>query len=260
MSSVCGRCGKETSPTARFCRQCGAPLFVESDAAKAATRQYAPQNPPYPQYQAAPPIDANPPEYLKHDTARLYEPPSAGRNTATVPPRPKSSKAAIWFVMIFLVLMCFAAVGGLVVPRIIRRAINNHFNDQPVVSVPIPPAIPAPPMPPPPPPPPGAVPGKISSLDQLVYPGATIVNRIRVMGQEVLQMRSSDDIDAIKAFYTQRLGAAIVENEEHKAVFMLMAGAGKTLVTIEPDDENHSDQVSIKAVRSNLPIQIPQSK
>ncbi len=50
-------------------------------------------------------------------------------------------------------------------------------------------------------------------------------------------MHSSDDFDTIKAFYTQRLGAAIVENEEHKAVFMVMAGAGKTLVTIEPDDE-----------------------
>jgi hypothetical protein len=256
MQSVCGRCGNETSPTARFCRQCGAPLFVESDAAKAATRQYAPQHPQYPQYGTASQIDESPPEYLKHDTARLYEPPSPGRYTATVPPRPKSSKAAIWFVMIFLVLMCFAAVGVLIVPRVIRQALRA---EQPVVSVgPMPPAIPVPPAPPPPPPP-GAAPGKISSIDQLVYPGATIVNRIRVMGQEILQMRSSDDIDDIKNFYTKRLGAAIVENEEHKAVFMLMAGAGKTLVTIEPDEE-HSGQVSIKAVRSNLPIPIPQSQ
>jgi len=259
MQSVCGRCGNETSPTARFCRQCGAPLFVESEAARAATRQYAPQNPP--QYQASPPpqpIDANPPEYLKHDTARLYEPP-AGRYTAAVPPKAKSSKAAIWFVMIFLVLMCFGAVGLIVLPRVIRRAIQI---DHPVVNVePGPrgvPAVPEPPPPPPPPPPAGGT-GRITSIDQLVYPSATIVNRIRVMGQEVLQMRTNDDIEAVKKFYTQRLGAAIVENEENKAVFMLLAGSGKTLVTVEPDEER-SDQISIKAVRSNLPIPIPKSQ
>src|SRR5215470_16691416 len=129
MPSVCGRCGNETSPTARFCRQCGAPLFAESDAARASTRQYAPQ---YPQYQTAPTIDPNPPEYLKHDTARLYEPPSAGRYAAG-PPRTQSSRAAIWFVMVFLVFMCFAAVGMIVVPRMIRRAVHM---EQPVVNIP----------------------------------------------------------------------------------------------------------------------------
>jgi hypothetical protein len=157
--------------------------------------------------------------------------------------------------MVFLVFMCFAAIGMIVVPRMIRRAVHI---EQPVVNIPpIPPPEAMPPAPPGQPrPAPGAAPGKISSIDQLVYPGAIIVNRVRVMGQEVLQMHSPDDIEAIKNFYTQRLGAAIVENEEHKAVFMLLAGAGKTLVTIEPDDE-HSGQVSIKAVRSTLPIPIP---
>ncbi len=151
MQSVCGRCGNETSPTARFCRQCGAPLFVESDAAKAATRQYAPQNPPYPQYPAAPQIDANPPEYLKHDTARLYEPPSAGRHTAAGTAEAKIIERSNLVRHDFPGHHVFCG-------RRHARSSKDHSPgysiEQPIVNVgPIPPAIPAPPAPPPPPPP-----------------------------------------------------------------------------------------------------------
>ncbi|MGH9939802.1 MAG: hypothetical protein ACREAM_26480, partial [Blastocatellia bacterium] len=88
MQQQCPQCGNVSDRPTRFCRQCGAQLFVENEATSAATRQYAPQqtaNPydaPY-QSQFAQPRSApgsRPDSQFDNqtpDTSRLYHSPMA---------------------------------------------------------------------------------------------------------------------------------------------------------------------------------------
>src|SRR2546425_592297 len=119
MQQPCHRCGFISDRPTRFCRQCGAQLFVENEVTSATTRQYAPQQPansydaPYQsqfaQAQSAPDSRSN-----NHtpDTSRLYHDPMAQNYPsypATSTDVAKKSGALKW---VLITLICIALVSG----------------------------------------------------------------------------------------------------------------------------------------------------
>ncbi|MBI1766598.1 MAG: hypothetical protein HYR56_34755 [Acidobacteria bacterium] len=98
-------------------------------------------------------------------------------------------------------------------------------------------------IPPPPPPAPGQ--GTLQSFDQLRYPKAEEINRTEAFGQHVLTMKTSDNVDTVKAYYEKKFGRAPIESKEqgrksvvfiHKP-YMVTVGnnaedAGQTTITL----------------------------
>ena len=131
MQQPCHRCGYVSDRPTRFCRQCGAQLFVENEATSATTRQYAPQqsaNPydaPYQsqlaQAQAAPDRRFN---YQTPDTSRLYHAPMA-QNYPNYPSNyqpAEAKKSGAWkWVLVTLLCVMLVSVGiGVMVISAIR--------------------------------------------------------------------------------------------------------------------------------------------
>jgi len=74
------------------------------------------------------------------------------------------------------------------------------------------------------------------------------------MGNEILMMRTSDELEEVKKFYQNLLGKAALTAEEDEAVVFTSPGSGqKTVVTIKPD-KAHSDQIQIVVVRTSFPL------
>src|SRR5262249_10947821 len=157
MQRPCHRCGFVSDRPTRFCRQCGAQLFVENEATSATTRQYAPQQSAYPydapyQSQLAQVQSAreNRSNDQTPDTSRLYYEPMA----ATYPTYPadyqqavvKKSGALKW---ILITLMCILLVSGAISVMVISAI---HAIQPPANQAEGPPLAPGAPAPPPPPP------------------------------------------------------------------------------------------------------------
>src|SRR5262245_21571147 len=195
MQQPCQRCGYVSDRPARFCRQCGAQLFVENEATSAPTRQQPPQqssNPydaPYQsqlaQSQAAPDsrFDGQTP-----DTSRLYHAP-VGQNYPSYPSNyqpaePKKSGALKWVLIVALgVVMVSCGIGALVISAINAK---RAASDQAIAAI-LEEAerakremekatIEGLPVPPPPPPP-----ANVEGLDRYKYPNATVKNSVSVM-------------------------------------------------------------------------------
>lgn len=82
----CSTCGYQSPEGAKFCRQCGAPLYAESELSGADTRNYGRQ-------EAAPVFSAPLPkpapsvvDAFGSETARQYKPPVASVGTSNLPP------------------------------------------------------------------------------------------------------------------------------------------------------------------------------
>ena len=253
MQQPCHRCGFVSDRPTRFCRQCGAQLFVENEATSATTRQYAPQQPAYQydapyqsqlaQVQSAPDNRFND---QTPDTSRLYYDPtapnypnySADYQQAVV----KKSGALKW---ILITLMCILLVsGGISVMVIWAIRPSQQIAIQPEGG----PEAPGAPAPPPPPPVHGA------GLEQYKYPNARVEYSVRAFGNETMTMTTDDSVGEVRDYYQKRLGSPTVENEDAAAVVFKISDSPMTLITIN-EDKNDSGKTQITVVRSN--VQLP---
>jgi hypothetical protein len=250
MQQPCHRCGYVSDRPARFCRQCGAQLFVENEATSATTRQYAQQqsansyDAPYQsqlaQVQSAPGNRSN---NQTPDTSRLYYDPMA----PNYPNYPadyqqgvvKKSGASKW---ILITLMCILLVSGAISVMVILaiHAIKPTANQ--AEGAPEAPGAPAPPPPPAP-----AVQG--AGLEQYKYPNATVEKSVRVLGNESVTMTTDDSVSDVRDYYQKRLGSPMVENEGDDTFVFKISDSPTILITINPDKDD-SDKTQITVFRS----------
>lgn len=257
MQRTCHRCGYTSDRPTRFCRQCGAQLFVENEASSATTRQYAPE-------QSANPYDAPYQSQLAQarvaqdnrlggqtpNTSRLYPDPMAPNNpnypagylANYQQAAPKKSGAVKW---ILITLTCVALVSGAIsamVISVIRTQQHEEVAREGRIDQPPRPQEP---------PPPASVRG--SGLEQYKYPNANVEKSVSVLGNEVLEMTTGDRFSEVSDYYKKRLGAPMVEGDDNAMVFQI-PGPPMTIITIN-QDENDDDKIEIKVVRTN--IQVP---
>jgi len=140
MQQQCQQCGNVSDRPTRFCRQCGAQLFVENEATSATTRQYAPQ-------QSANPYDAPYQSQLAQaqsgqaqsgqaqsgqdrrfdnqtpDTSRLYHTPM-GQNYPNYPAnyqQAEAKKSGAWkwvLITLLCVVLVTCGIGAMVISAI----------------------------------------------------------------------------------------------------------------------------------------------
>src|SRR5215510_14850121 len=188
MQQPCHRCGFVSDRPARFCRQCGAQLFVENEATSATTRQYAPQQPAFPydapyqsqlaQVQSAPDNRYN---NQTPDTSRLYYDPMA----PNYPNYPADYQQAVvkksgplkW---ILITLMCILLVSGAISVMVIWAIRATQQTPAQAEEAPVAPGAPAPPPP---------VQG--AGLEQYKYPNARVENSVRAFGNEAMTMTTT---------------------------------------------------------------------
>jgi hypothetical protein len=252
MQQTCHRCGFVSDRPTRFCRQCGAQLFVENEATSATTRQYAPQqsaNPYDAPYQSQLAQVQSAPDNRFNDqtpeTSRLYYDPMAPNypnypadyQQAVV----KKSGALKW---ILITLMCILLVSGAISVMVISaiHAIKPSANQ--AEGAPEAPGAPAPPPPPAP-----AVQG--AGLEQYKYPNAKVDNSVRVLGTETVTMTTDDSASEVRDYYQKRLGSPMVENEADDTFVFKISDSPTILITINPDKDD-SDKTQITVFRSKL--------
>lgn len=251
MQQPCHRCGFVSDRPTRFCRQCGAQLFVENEATSATTRQYAPQHQADPyegpyqsqfaQAQFAPDNRLN---NQTPDTSRLYLDPMAPQ-IFNYPANyqqavAKKSGALKW---ILITLICVVMVSGGISVMVIsairgKQQIARQTSDDAAEA-------PGPPAPPPPPSIRGA------GLEQYKYPNAKVKSSDSAFGNEVVTMATSDSVSEVGDYYKKRLGDPMVEDEGGATVIFQIPGSPMTLITIN-EDQNDPDQTQITVLRSKL--------
>jgi hypothetical protein len=246
----CHRCGFVSDRPTRFCRQCGAQLFVENEATSATTRQYAPQ-------QSATPYDAPYQSQLAQarsapdnrsndqtpDTSRLYYDPmapnypnySSDYQQAFV----KKSGALKW---ILITLMCILLVSGAISVMVISAIRATQQPSNQAVGAPEAPGAPAPPPPPP---------GQGAGLEQYKYPNARMESSARAFGNETMTMTTDDSVSEVRDYYQKRLGSPMAENEDDASVTFKISDSPMILITINQDKDD-SDKTQITVVRSNV--------
>src|SRR5215475_14311123 len=249
MQRPCHRCGFVSDRPTRFCRQCGAQLFVENEATSATTRQYAPQQSAYPydapyqsqlaQVQSAPDNRSND---QTPDTSRLYYDPMA----PNYPNHPadyqqavaKKSGALKWIV---ITLMCILLVSGAISVMVILaiHAIKPPANQAE--------GAPVAPAPPPPPPVQGA------GLERYKYPNARVESSVRAFGNETMTMTTDDSVSEVRDYYQKRLGSPMAEKVDDASVIFKISGSPMILITINQDKDD-SDKTKIMVVRSNFQL------
>lgn len=246
MQQPCSRCGYVSDRPARFCRQCGARLFIETETTSAPTRNYDPRqsSPPY----SDPPAQASGAGFDDQtpETSRLYQPPIGQgyphyQHYPVAPEAaPKKSNAGVWILIAFLSLILVG--GGMI--GMVGYAVKRNY---PAPAAPPPSdSIPEPGEPPPPPPGPEAddetafeenVPAE---LRRYVYPKAEITESVNVLGNQVVTMTTGDEIKKIKEFYSRLVGSPLVEdNSQRGKTLVFQTGESPvTLISIERDDDD----------------------
>jgi hypothetical protein len=274
MQQTCSRCGAVATVPSKFCRQCGASLPVESEAA---TRQYGRQTPASEPPSASHPFTSpgqTPPsvaDAFAADTSRLHnQPPPMGQPFGPpgtpapfTPPYPVQPppKSNWWKWVLGLVLVTVLVCGGLVAYTVQRASVagsqikkqieeeiarTKKEAEEAAKQGGAPGGLPGAP-----PPPPGK--GISPEVEALAYPNAKQASKVNALGQQVLTLKTTDSLDKLKTFYTEKLGAPLVESEEageHSLVFQ----KAPLMVTIGPDRQT-SGQWEITIIRSGL---IPQ--
>jgi hypothetical protein len=253
MQQPCHRCGFISDRPTRFCRQCGAQLFVENEATSATTRQYAPQqsaiqyDAPYQsqlaQVQSAPDNRSN---NQTPDTSRLYYDPMApnypnypaNHQQAVV----KKSGALKW---VLITLICILVVSGGISMMVISAIHSRQPSAREPAAAPEAPVAPGAPAPPPPPP------ISESGLEQYKYPKAKVEYSVRGLGNESMTMTTSDSVSEVKDYYQKRLGSPMLEDEDEETAIFQVTGSPMVIITIN-QDPNDSDKTQITLVRSKF--------
>jgi hypothetical protein len=251
---------------------------------EAATRPYGPGQAP-PGQTARPDASAPEADYPAPDTARLYRPPAASSYPV---PQPGKSRTALWVTLALLgALMIGGMISAIMIPPLrarpparatydpaeriaddirrrieeeVRRAQEEAQRAQEEAARAQEEAQRAQeeaaragrgaPPPPVPPPPGGAAP---QGLEQFKYPHATAETPRNWAGNQILRMRTVDDIDEVREFYQKLLGPPLVEGMGKDEVVFQSSGPPLVLVVIKPD-EHHPDQLQIVVLRSHFRI------
>ena len=275
MQQPCSRCGYVSDRPARFCRQCGAPLFVENEATSAATRSYAPSQPPQgfpnqtytPSYQAGNRWDDQAPE-----TSQFYRPPSAPNY------EPAATKKSRWGLWLLIGILCLLLVGGTIAGVVItairtrnaapfntdeltkdierqveeqirlaqeqaleqaKRAVDAGGNLPPLP--PLPPAAPGTDLPP--------------GFEKYKYPNAEVEQLINVIGNEIIKMTTNDSPATVADFYRKVAGQPTIKNKEdegEKYIFQI-TGPPSLIITVGPNRED-PERTEIIVLRSSFKI------
>jgi hypothetical protein len=269
MQQPCQRCGYVSDRPTRFCRQCGAQLFVENEATSATTRPQAPQqsansyDAPYQsqlaQAQAAPDsrFDNQTP-----DTSRLYPTPRA-QNYSNYPSnyQPAESKKSSAWKWVLVALLCVSLVGvgiGAMVLSVVRarQAAAERVRDRvrgeierakQAAGVGDDTGAPVPPIPPLPPSTSGA------GIERYKYPNAVVKSSVGVFGNNVVAMSTRDSVSEVRNYYKKQFGDPMVEDEDGDTVIFQIQGSPTIVITIGKDKRD-SDKTEINLIRTNLEL------
>ena len=263
MQQPCQSCGYVSDRPTRFCRQCGAQHFVENEATSAPTRQQHPQqsansyDAPYQsqlaQSQAAPDsrFDSQTP-----DTSRLYQTPIA-QNYPSYPSNyqpAESKKSGVWkWVLIGLlcVVMVSCGIGAMVISAIhARQAAANQAIDEIIQqaerakqemerAMKVDPPL--------------APPNIGAGLEPYRYPNAKVKNSVSVLGNDVVEMSTTDSVSEVRDYYKKQLGDSMQEDENDAAVIFKISGSPTIVITIS-EDKQDSDKTEITLLRTNFRI------
>jgi len=239
----------------------------------AATRQPAPQqtaNPNADAPYASPYAQGNRWDEQAPDTSRFYRPPMTPNYTGYPAAEAKKSNPWKW---VLIALLCFLLAGGGIGAMVfsairarhrtetlvpsgeeIAAGIRERIEDEVARAMedaqraaeeaangdspPSPPGSEAP-----------------VDLDKYKYPKAAVDNQIRVIGNEILKLRTGDGYEEVKKFYQKLLGEPVIEDnqdDERRLVFQSTARPS-VLVTIRLDEE-HAGQLQIVIIRSRFQI------
>src|SRR5262249_37364705 len=251
MYQTCQNCSYESPIGARFCRQCGGQLFVETELSAAGTRNYGRQK-PAPSVVVAGPGRLPPrvAEIVAGETERYYQAPYVPA-PQTSPTAPIKSRIVSWrWVLLLFALLIGVIIGGLVTGGIrshgrdsrtaeerdrnwrdaearrrqdeLRRDARNRERDaenrardaQNHARDALNRSYEAAKQ--------ASEAGaavaptdeKLLDLSQYEYPKAPVSNSIRIPGRETLTIRTTDDFDVVTQFYQKKLGAPIFKVNE----------------------------------------------
>jgi ribosomal protein L40E len=269
---VCRNCGQQALPGARFCRQCGSPLFRENEETVAKTRQYPESAGTYQPrgFSGVSGEDAV-------DTSRFYHAPSGPHYQV---PQSRGSSSGFWLVILVLcVLAGLGIIGSVFLNSRINRVQSGAEIAQKVqekiaekqaeiaerqaeriarqaerqaelmarqaerLAAKEAAGLNAPPPAPPP------APGISATVDNLTYPGSAVESRQIFAGSQILKLRSSDSFESILKFYQDKLKQPPVARNKQTVVFTVKDSGAQVVVTIKP----HSDeagQFQIQVVRT----------
>jgi hypothetical protein len=291
MYQTCQHCGYESPAGARFCRQCGAPHYVETEASVASTRNYGKQEPPV----AAAGSGHLPPsvgDAIAGETERYYQAPYAPAPLAPATAPIKSRiKLWRWMIAFLFVLLIGAAIGALMrgprresapmppdefarlqkqegarrrqddlrreAQNRVRNAENRARDVQNRAREALKSAQEAAERA-------GDIGAAIAATDEKLldlspyeYPGATVGNSIRIPGREMTIMRISDGhYDAVYQFYQKKLGEPIIKiNEPEEKVLIFQSNTAPAIsVSVETDLDRPGPLLKIIVLRSPFPI------
>jgi hypothetical protein len=180
-------------------------------------------------------------EDAAQETARFYSPPLASNHDL---PEKKKSRMGLWIMIALLSLFLFG--GGLVAlvvhalrpprpaaveitPGDIERMGEEREGTK---------RFPPPPAPPPAPDAPQS--GIPAIFDKYKYPDAQIDQSVSVIGNDLIKMSTTDNVDTVKDFYKRATGVAPLtenrDNEKEQVIFQA-SNSPPILVIIGPDDE-----------------------
>ena len=286
MQQHCQYCGYESSTIDRFCRQCGGSLLNESEVTTATTRNYARQEFAGPAASVSsgqlPPSVG---DVLAGETERYYRAPPAPIPSSPVT-APIGSKIKHWrwvmllFVLIFVALLSTAITVSIVShpdrplspeearnqaqederrrQEDLKRELEDHAREAQDRAREAQEAVErareaaeeaskaAASM---------QTDQKLLDLTQYEYPKATVTNLIRIPGNEVMTVLTSDSFDAVNEFYQKKLGKPVIQINESPEERKLLFQSNTTpsiAVSVESDDE-HPGQLKIVVIRSPFP-------
>jgi hypothetical protein len=259
MEQACPGCGFVSDRPSRFCRQCGKQLFVENELTSAETRNYDPNraqaaNTPYPSHHGS---RGNEMKEVQ-ETARFYSPPLASHSDI---PEKKNSRTGLWIMIALLCLLLFG--GGLIAmvvstfrppwtatPAVeeVTREIERMREELERAKR----------FPPPPPPLPSDAPKADIPVvfDNYKYPNAQVDQSMNAIGNAVLKMSTTDNVDVVRDFYRRVTGVPPLtesrDNEKEQVIFQ-DSNSPPILVIIGPDDE-FPDKTQIVLIHSRFQI------
>jgi hypothetical protein len=269
MQQPCQRCGYVSDRPTRFCRQCGAQLFVENEATSATTRPQAPQqsaNPYDAPYQSQLAQAQSAPDrrfdYQTPDTSRLYHAQMA-QNYPNYPAnyQPAESKKSSAWKWVLVALLCVSLVGvgiGAMVLSVVRarqaaaERIRDRVREQIEqakrdAGVTEDTGAPVPPIPPLPPSTSGA------GIERYKYPNAEVKSSVGVFGNNVVTMSTHDSVSKVRDYYKNQFGDPMVEDGEGDTVIFQIQGSPMIVITIGKD-KHDSDKTEINVIRTNLEL------
>lgn len=261
----CPGCQVLIDRPARFCRQCGTRLVSEADETLPQSVNFDPRYAPPPTYQPGMYLDGVGVEVA--DTGRLYTPPSIAIPNNTPVRRRISAGKAFGLIVVFLVAIGIGTAGLLFYTlahsgrpqsqivdqlktetrgQILEQIARAQAELAPLPSTtttPLPPDTTA------------NTPGedKTTPLDDYRYPGAATQQSVAILGNEVIQLTTTDSFTTVREHYQKIAGSPIAEDiagGNDKVVFKV-EGTPPFIITLSREN-SRPGVTSIAIMRSKL--------